>query len=358
MAARALERAYNAAQIAGVDEAGRGPLAGPVVAAACVWPLDEPPLDEINDSKALSAEIRDTLYDQIMSNPRVGVGVGIVDHATIDDINILQATMLAMRTAVEDLPPEFEPTLALIDGNRCPKDLKCNSEALIKGDSRCYSIAAASIVAKVTRDRLMKQLHEAHPQYGFDKHMGYPTKDHVAALHRYGPIREHRRSFNPLRTWIAEGKVAWEPATSIAPAQAPKKSGRPDGSKSTKVAEDARGEPAPMPKKRGRPALLAARQEQQEAPAPKKRGRPSKPGATQGHQADGTNVSKAEGSRSSVSGPPSSSSDSEQDESRQGEEHVPAPRGSRGRAATMCSANPVQPTLRRSRRNTTAVKGS
>jgi ribonuclease HII len=185
--------------------------------------------------------------------------VGIVDHQTIDEINILQvrcrarlpvlwprrvscsvsihqlrhyrlrpqATMLAMRTAVEDLPSAFVPDLALIDGNRCPQDLRCASEALVKGDARCYSIAAASIVAKVTRDRLMTELHAAHPQYGFDRHMGYPTREHVAALHKYGPTDRHRRSFNPLRTWIAEGRVAGETAPPSALDPAPKKPGRP-----------------------------------------------------------------------------------------------------------------------------------
>jgi len=198
-----------------------------VVAAACVWPLDEPPLEGIDDSKALTAERRDALFALISGNPRVGIGVGIVDHQTIDRINILQATMLAMRIAVEDLPPAFVPDLALIDGNRCPQDLRCASEALVKGDARCYSIAAASIVAKVTRDRLMTELHAAHPQYGFDRHMGYPTREHVDALHKHGPTDQHRRSFNPLRTWIAEGKIEGEfpPPSALDPA--PRKRGRP-----------------------------------------------------------------------------------------------------------------------------------
>jgi len=228
LGSRAIERTYTASRcIAGVDEAGRGPLAGPVVAAACVWPLDEPPLDGIDDSKALTAARRDVLFAAIVANPRVGVGVGVVCHKTIDEINILQATMQAMRTAVEGLPAEFTPDLALIDGNRCPTGLRCEAEALVKGDARCYAIAAASIVAKVTRDRLMQTLHAAHPEYGFDRHMGYPTKDHVAALHRHGPLPEYRRSFNPLRTWIAEGKIEGELPPPEKPKPAPKRRGAP-----------------------------------------------------------------------------------------------------------------------------------
>ncbi len=184
--------------ICGVDEAGRGPLVGSVVAGAVV--LDpENPIEGLRDSKKLSAARREYLYEQIMVKAKAW-GVGEASPAEIDDINILQATMLAMRRAIEDLANRLGawPDKALIDGNRCP-ELPIAAEAIIKGDSKEPAISAASILAKVTRDRQMQLLHERYPQYGFAQHMGYPTEAHFAALKEFGACDEHRRSFSPVR---------------------------------------------------------------------------------------------------------------------------------------------------------------
>ena len=184
--------------ICGVDEAGRGPLVGSVVAGAVV--LDpENPIEGLKDSKKLTAARREYLYEQIMVKAKAW-GVGEASPAEIDDINILQATMLAMRRAIEDLTNRLGawPDKALIDGNRCP-ELPIAAEAIIKGDSKEPAISAASILAKVTRDRQMQLLHERYPQYGFAQHMGYPTEAHFAALKEFGACDEHRRSFSPVR---------------------------------------------------------------------------------------------------------------------------------------------------------------
>ena len=184
--------------ICGVDEAGRGPLAGSVVAAAVVLtPLA--PISGIKDSKKLSQARRDILFDEIISKSK-GWGVGEASVEEIDRLNILKATMLAMQRAVESLCRNLGevPGMALIDGNRCPV-LLMPAEAIVKGDSKVQSISAASIIAKVTRDRQMLVLHERFPQYGFSQHMGYPTKAHLAAINKYGVCIEHRRSFSPVR---------------------------------------------------------------------------------------------------------------------------------------------------------------
>lgn len=184
--------------ICGVDEAGRGPLVGAVVAGAVV--LDpENPIEGLKDSKKLTAARREYLYEQIMQKAKAW-GIGEASPAEIDDINILQATMLAMRRAVEDLTNRLGawPDKALIDGNRCP-ELPIPAEAIIKGDAKEPAISAASILAKVTRDRQMQILHQRHPQYGFAQHMGYPTEAHFAALKEYGACTEHRKSFSPVR---------------------------------------------------------------------------------------------------------------------------------------------------------------
>jgi len=184
--------------ICGVDEAGRGPLVGAVVAGAVV--LDpQNPIEGLKDSKKLTPAKREFLYEQIMSKAKAW-GVGEASPAEIDEINILQATMLAMRRAIEDLTTRLGawPDKALIDGNRCP-ELPIAAEAIIKGDAKEPAISAASIVAKVTRDRQMMSLHEQHPQYGFAQHMGYPTEAHFAALKQYGACDQHRRSFSPVR---------------------------------------------------------------------------------------------------------------------------------------------------------------
>ena len=184
--------------ICGVDEAGRGPLVGAVVAGAVV--LDpHNPIEGLKDSKKLTAARRDYLYEQIMEKAKAW-GVGEASPAEIDEINILQATMLAMRRAIEDLTTRLGgwPDKALIDGNRCT-ELPIAAEAIVKGDAKEPAISAASIIAKVTRDRQMQILHERHPEYGFAQHMGYPTEAHFAALKQYGACDQHRRSFSPVR---------------------------------------------------------------------------------------------------------------------------------------------------------------
>ena len=184
--------------VCGVDEAGRGPLVGSVVAGAVVLDPNRP-IDGLKDSKKLTAVRREFLYEQIIERSKAW-GVGEASPTEIDSINILQATMLAMRRAIEDLAKRLGgwPDKALIDGNRCP-ELPIPAEAIIKGDAKEPAISAASILAKVTRDRQMMLLHERHPEYGFSQHMGYPTAAHFTALKQYGACVEHRRSFSPVR---------------------------------------------------------------------------------------------------------------------------------------------------------------
>ena len=176
--------------IAGIDEAGRGPLAGPVVAAAVILPVDHPIL-YVNDSKKLSEAKREELYDVILRDA-VSVGVGMANEKTIDKVNILQATYIAMREAVSKLDPPCD--LTLNDAVTIP-ELPIKQVAIIKGDAKSCSIAAASIIAKVTRDRLMREYDKIYPQYGFAGHKGYGSKDHIEALKKYGPCPIHRRSF-------------------------------------------------------------------------------------------------------------------------------------------------------------------
>ncbi len=183
--------------VCGVDEAGRGPLAGPVVAAAVILDQTRVPIG-IDDSKKLNAPVREALYDLIRANAHVGIGIATVEE--IDSLNILWASMLAMRRAVEALP--MTPRHALIDGNRCPAGLRCRATAVIGGDALSLSIAAASIIAKVARDRIMRDLDLAHPGYGFAGHKGYGTPAHLEALARLGPCLIHRRSFAPVRQGI------------------------------------------------------------------------------------------------------------------------------------------------------------
>lgn len=192
----------NTIWICGVDEAGRGPLAGSVVAGAVVLDPEHPILG-LKDSKKLSPARREYLYQEITLNAKAW-GIGQASAREIDEINILQATMLAMRRAVEALAERLGewPSKALIDGNRCPQ-LPIASEAIIQGDAKEPTISAASIIAKVTRDQQMQELHVQYPQYGFNQHMGYPTKVHVQALKQYGPCLEHRRTFGPVRDLIS-----------------------------------------------------------------------------------------------------------------------------------------------------------
>lgn len=180
--------------VAGVDEAGRGPLAGPVVAAAVI--LDElQPIRGLADSKKLSPKTRERLFDEIRARA-LCCCIAEASVEEIDRLNILQATLLAMRRAVEGL--RLRPHRVLVDGNRLPV-LSVPAEAIVQGDSKVQAISAASILAKVHRDRLCAQLHERHPQYGFDTHKGYGTQAHMAALKTHGACADHRRSFAPVR---------------------------------------------------------------------------------------------------------------------------------------------------------------
>lgn len=180
--------------IAGVDEAGRGPLAGPVVSAAVVLPpnFDVP---GINDSKTLSEKKREALFP-VIQNQAIAFGIGMADHEEIDRINILQASLLSMKRAVEDLG--LTPDYLLIDG-KFTIDSTIDQRPVIKGDALSLSIAAASILAKVTRDRIMKDLDLRYPAYGFSRHKGYPTKAHKAAILTHGPCPVHRKSFRGVR---------------------------------------------------------------------------------------------------------------------------------------------------------------
>jgi len=187
--------------VCGVDEAGRGPLAGPVCAAAVILPPDAE-LPGLNDSKKLSEKKREALFEPI-KEIALGWGIGLASEAEIDEHNILQATFLAMRRAVEQLRQQsgLTPDLVLVDGNRDP-GLLLPTQTVVKGDGTSAAIAAASILAKVTRDHLLLELDAQYPQYGFAKHKGYPTKDHYAALAQYGISPVHRRSF--LKKWQGE----------------------------------------------------------------------------------------------------------------------------------------------------------
>lgn len=186
--------ARGVATVAGVDEVGVGPLAGPVVAAAVVLPQTVK-VRGVDDSKRLTAALREALATQIRECA-LGVGIGIVEVADIDRLNIYRAALEAMRRAVTALP--LIPEHVVVDARRIP-GLTVAQTPLVGGDGRCYSVAAASIVAKVTRDRLMCELDERYPQYGFRAHMGYATPQHLAAIDRYGPSPIHRRSFAPVR---------------------------------------------------------------------------------------------------------------------------------------------------------------
>ena len=199
------ERAWwtrGTAHIAGVDEAGRGPLAGPVVAAAVIFPharsesgIDER-LRDLNDSKQLTEGQREEFFALLMSLPEIHHGISVVDAATIDRLNILQATHRAMNEALGQLQPQ--PEHVLVDGKPV-KSMKLPHTAIVKGDSLSYSIAAASVLAKVTRDRMMLEVEEKFPGYGFAEHKGYGTPQHLAAIAELGPCPIHRRSFAPFK---------------------------------------------------------------------------------------------------------------------------------------------------------------
>jgi ribonuclease HII len=195
--------------IAGLDEAGRGPLAGPVVAVATVLKLGNFKIGKfienyklkienlgVRDSKKLSAKQREEIYEKLVACKDIVWGVGIVSEKVIDKINILQATKLAMKKAIKKLYPDF----LLIDGN-FGLDIDIKQKSIIKGDQKVFSISAASIIAKVTRDRIMQKYHKKYLNYGFDKHKGYPTKAHFASLKKFGPCKIHRKSFYPVSSF-------------------------------------------------------------------------------------------------------------------------------------------------------------
>lgn len=193
---KARQKGYH--NIAGVDEAGRGPLAGPVYAAACVIPKNVF-ISGVDDSKKLTPRVRSQLYDALTQHPQIHYAIGSVSSEDIDRINILQATILAMKEAVANLP--CEPDYLLVDGlTLSHSTISC--EKIIGGDSKSYSIAAASIIAKESRDRVMRKYHEKWPQYGFAQHKGYGTRAHREAIHKYGPCPIHRFTFEPIKSMI------------------------------------------------------------------------------------------------------------------------------------------------------------
>ncbi len=193
-------RAAGRVRIAGVDEAGRGPLAGPVVAAAVILP-DGLLIPGVADSKQLTEQQRERLYPVILREA-VAYGIGVADERTIETRNIREAALLAMEAAVAALLPP--PDHLLIDGACILPRLSLSQQPIVKGDHLSHSIAAASILAKVTRDRLMLELHERHPQYNFRKHKGYGTAEHLALLRQHGPCDAHRRTFEPLAGMLRE----------------------------------------------------------------------------------------------------------------------------------------------------------
>jgi len=191
----------NVRLVCGVDEAGRGPLAGSVVAAAVILDPDRP-IVGLADSKKLSAKIRERLAEEIRTHA-LAWAIGEASPEEIDQVNILQATFLAMRRAIEGLA--LIPAHALIDGNRVPQGLICSAEAIVKGDAKEPAISAASILAKTHRDAQLLELDRAFPQYGFARHMGYPTAAHLQALRQHGPSPVHRRSFGPVAQTLLPG---------------------------------------------------------------------------------------------------------------------------------------------------------
>ncbi|WP_439115144.1 ribonuclease HII [Hydrogenophaga sp.] len=204
--------------LAGVDEAGRGPLAGPVVAAAVI--LDDlAPIRGLADSKQLTAARRERLYDEIRAKA-LCCSIALASVEEIDRLNILQATMLAMQRAVQGL--RLKPHKVLVDGNRLPA-LDVRAEAIVSGDALVPAISAASILAKVTRDRMLNELHEQYPAYGFDRHKGYGTAQHMQALQAHGALDVHRRSFAPVARALAAASVAAPAAGEpLAPAATPR----------------------------------------------------------------------------------------------------------------------------------------
>lgn len=201
MNAHPFECAYRGRLLAGVDEVGRGPLVGPVVTAAVILDPDRP-IPALNDSKRLSARRREALSEEIRQKA-LAWALGECTASEVDQLNIYQATLLAMKRAVAALNPA--PEYVLVDGNRLP-DWHWAGEAVVQGDGRVPAISAASILAKVHRDEQMLVLHDRYPQYGFDRHKGYPTREHRQAILQHGVIPEHRRSFRPVREALEVGR--------------------------------------------------------------------------------------------------------------------------------------------------------
>jgi ribonuclease HII len=201
-----IENSYEDLIVTGIDEAGRGPIAGPVVAACIILDRKNYP-KEINDSKKLSKNLRRKIYQELIENSCFGIGV--VDEKKIDEINILQATKLAMVLAYQDLCAKYKifPQVVLVDGNFIPfaqRDQIYEIISVVKGDQKSLSIAAASIIAKETRDKIMLELHQKFPQYGWDKNAAYPTKFHVERVKEFGICQFHRRSFEPIKSLVNE----------------------------------------------------------------------------------------------------------------------------------------------------------
>ncbi len=199
-----IENSYPKLLVSGIDEAGRGPLAGPVVAACVILDQNDFP-SEINDSKKLSKSNRKKIFSLLKEKSKFGVGV--VDETIIDKINILQATKLAMLNSFLDLQTKYQifPQVILVDGNFAPFEKRDKIQEIlpiIKGDQKSLSIAAASIIAKEFRDEIMLKLHQKTPQFGFDKHAGYGTKFHIEQLQKFGPSKFHRQSFEPIKSMI------------------------------------------------------------------------------------------------------------------------------------------------------------
>ena len=188
--------------IAGVDEVGRGPLVGPVVAACCVLP-EEFNLEGLTDSKKLSEKKRDFYFEEV-KRQALGYGIGIINEKKIDEVNIYEATKLAMKEAINECMKNCKVEHVLIDA--MPLELDVPTTSIIKGDLKSITISAASVLAKVTRDRMLDELHEKYPMYDFKKNKGYPTKKHLEAIEEYGIIDEHRRSYGPVKNYIENHK--------------------------------------------------------------------------------------------------------------------------------------------------------
>ena len=188
--------------IAGVDEVGRGPLVGPVVAACCVLP-EEFNLEGLTDSKKLSEKKRDFYFEEV-KRQALGYGIGIIDEKKIDEVNIYEATKLAMKVGIEECKKTCKIEHVLIDA--MPLELDVPTTSIIKGDLKSITISAASVLAKVTRDRMLDELHEKYPMYDFKKNKGYPTKKHLEAIEEYGIIDEHRRSYGPVKNYLENHK--------------------------------------------------------------------------------------------------------------------------------------------------------